>query len=116
MVSSFGADHDGEMLVLNYARGNILRIVPDFALVPRAPHLTAEFDGLRMFANWAPDTDGIVVMSYWLEHFRDGSVVSRQSFAETAAEIEGMPGDCVQVRGVARDGASGPPSPRVCFQ
>ena len=116
MVSSFGTDHDGEMLVLNYARGNVLRIVPDFALVPRAPHLIAEFDGLRMFANWAPDAEGIVVMSYWLEHLRDGSVVSRQSFAETAAEIEGMPGDCVQVRGVARDGASGPPSPRVCFQ
>ncbi len=115
MVSSFGVDHDGEVLLINYSGGTLVRVVPDFTAVPRAPQLTAEVSDQRMLASWTPDAEGVAVMSYWLERIRDGVVSSRQELIEPAAEIEGMPGDCVQVRGVARDGRTGPPSIPVCF-
>lgn len=115
LVSSFGVDHDGEMLVINYAAGAVVRIVPDFAAVPQAPYLTAEFDGPRMVASWTPSDDSVNVLTYWLERVRDGIVINRVELTETAAEIEGISGDCLRVRGVARDGLVGPPSTRVCF-
>ena len=115
LISSFGADHDGELLVLNYARGSIVRIVPDFSAVPRPPLLTAEFDDTRLFATWTPDAEGVAPMSYALERVRNGLVTDRTPLAENAAEVVGTTGECVQVRGVARDGLSGPPSVRVCF-
>ena len=34
MVSSFGVDHDGELLVLNYSDGRLIRVVPDLSVVP----------------------------------------------------------------------------------
>ena len=34
MVSSFGPDHDGELLLLNYSAGTIVRVVPDFSRRP----------------------------------------------------------------------------------
>jgi glucose/arabinose dehydrogenase len=115
MISSFGTDHDGELLVLNYARGSLIRIVPDFSAVPRPPQLTAEFDDARLFATWTPEAEGVAPLSYSLERVRDGIVTDRQPLTETAAEVLGTSGDCMQVRGVARDGLKGPPSVRVCF-
>ena len=115
MISSFGVDHEGEVLVLNYARGHIVRIVPDLATLPRAPFVTTEFDETRLFIAWRPDLEGVAPVSYSLERLQDGVVGDRLAFHTTMAEVVGTPGECVQVRGVARGGLHGPPSARVCF-
>jgi glucose/arabinose dehydrogenase len=115
LISSFGVDHDGELLILNYARGHIVRIVPDLAMVPRAPLLSAEFDEMRVFVAWSPDPDGVTPISYSLERLQEGAVRDRIALGATMAEVVGTTGECVQVRGVARGGLNGPPSARVCF-
>ena len=116
MISSFGADHDGELLVLNYARGSIVRIVPDFSAVPRPPQLTAEFDDTRLLCDLDAGRGGrgspsLTALERVRNGARDGPDASRRECGRSR-------GHDWRVRAGARrgsDGLSGPPSVRVCY-
>jgi glucose/arabinose dehydrogenase len=114
MVSSFGVDHDGELLLLNYSTGSVLRVVPDFSVVPAAPFLTASGSETLVDLSWEPSAGGVAVHGYVIERIRLGTVVERVALDRTTAVMEWMPGDCVRIRAIARTGESGPPSPAVC--
>lgn len=122
MVSSFGTDHDGEMLVVNYAAGTIIRIAPDFSIVPMAPQLITTTEEDRVTARWQPASEGVVAAGYFLERVQAGSVLERLWVEATELTVPwtgtGVPGgtvpDCLRVRAVARSGLSGPPSNAVC--
>jgi glucose/arabinose dehydrogenase len=116
MVSSFGADHDGELLLLNYGGGTLLRVAPDHGVVPHAPTLSGTPDGDVVALEWRPRSDGVAPASFAIERVRDGAVIERQPVERTAARLEWAEGDCLRVRGQARTGQFGPPSPTVCFR
>jgi glucose/arabinose dehydrogenase len=114
MVSSFGVDHDGELLVLNYAAGSVLRVVPDFAIVPAAPQVTASGNETVVHLSWEPPVGGAPADRYVIERIRVGTVVEKVAIDGTTAVMEWISGDCLRIRAVARTGESGPPSPAVC--
>ena len=113
-ISSFGVDRDGEMLLLNYDDGVVLRVSPDFAVVPRRPQLTASADGDRVTLTWEPDQSGVTSTSFDVERVRERAVVERVSVERTSTELTWNSGDCLRVRGRARSGLAGPPSVEVC--
>jgi glucose/arabinose dehydrogenase len=115
MVSSFGTDHDGELLLLNYSAGRLLRLVPDLAVVPQAPVLRDILIGADTInIVWEPATGGVVAEAYAVERLRHGAVVERSAAADTSATLPRVGGDCLRVRGQARDGRFGPPSASHC--
>ena len=114
MVSSFGVDHDGELLVINYSEGRLIRVVPDFAVVPFAPQLRGRAEADSITLDWTPRPDGVAAVSYQVERVRDGAVVERQASDRPSARQGWGEGDCVRVRGQARSGAFGPPSAPIC--
>jgi glucose/arabinose dehydrogenase len=115
MVSSFGVDADGELLVLNYSDGRVIRVVPDFSVVPGAPQLTGRTENEAAVLDWTPPPDGVAAVSYQVERVRDGAVVERQASERSPARQQWGAGDCVRVRGQARSGAFGPPSASICY-
>jgi hypothetical protein len=114
MISSFGTDHDGEMLLVNYAAGAILRIVPDYSMVPRSPRIRAAIDGDIVRITWEPAAEGVPADGYFLERVRNGAVVERQFVNATQAELILTADECHRVRAVARGGLSGAASAPVC--
>ena len=114
MVSSFGMDHDGELLVLNYSAGTVVRVVPDFEVVPRAPVLSAGAPGEDIQLTWDARGDGVLSVSYAVERVRNGGVVSREFVERPAALLTSVSGDCFRVRGHAANGFAGPPSNTIC--
>ena len=114
-ISSFGIDRDGEMLLLNYDRGVVVRISPDFAAVPRAPQLSSAADGDRVSLSWVADQTGVAAASFAIERLRDRAVVERLSIERPEADLSWAAGDCLRVRARARSGAAGPPSAEVCW-
>lgn len=114
MVSSFGADAQGEVLLVNYAAGTVLRIVPDLTVVPPAPRVSSAVDGVRVSLVWQPAVGGIGPTAYYVERVRGGAVVERRHQSRTDASMEWWPGDCLRVRAVGPSGLSGPPSPSLC--
>jgi glucose/arabinose dehydrogenase len=114
MVSSFGVDHDGELLLLNYAAGSVLRVVPDFTIVPAAPEATGSGTDTVVHLSWEPSSAGVPADTYVIERLRVGAVVERVVIDRTTAVMEWMSGDCLRIRAIARTGETGPPSPAVC--
>jgi glucose/arabinose dehydrogenase len=116
MVSSFGTDHDGEILLLNYSAGTVVRVVPDFSVVPQAPHLAANVVPDRdVELAWEVRAGGAAARSFAIERVRDGAVVDRQFVDQTSATVTWIAGDCIRVRAQS-DGGTGPPSNAVCLQ
>jgi glucose/arabinose dehydrogenase len=114
MVSSFGTDHDGEMLIVNYSAGRLLRIEPDLALVPRAPRLVgAVRTEAEVDIAWEP-SPGVPSVAFVIERVRGGAVIERQVVERAGGRFDWSSGDCLRVRGQARSGVSGPPSEAVC--
>jgi glucose/arabinose dehydrogenase len=113
-ISSFGVDAHGEMLLLNYDGGVVLRVSPDFAVVPGAPQLTATAGGDQVALRWVPDEMGVVAASFDVERSRGGSVVERVTVERSEADLSWTEGDCLRVRARARSGMAGPPSEEVC--
>jgi glucose/arabinose dehydrogenase len=113
-ISSFGVDRDAEMLILNYDGGVVLRVSPDFAVVPHAPRVTAAIDGERVTLTWEPDRTGVTSTSFDVERVRDRAVVESVPVERTSAELTWSPGDCLRVRARARSRLAGPPSEAVC--
>ena len=113
-ISSFGVDRNGEMLLLNYDGGGVLRVSPDFAVVPRAPRLSASSDGDRVTLTWEPDQTGVASASFDVERVRERAVVERISAEGTSVELTWGSGDCLRVRARSRSGFGGPPSEEVC--
>ena len=119
MISSFGSDHDGEILVLNFSAGTIVRIVPDSAVAPAAPRVFLTASANHVALTWQASSEDVLVATFLLEILRDGSVIERRSFdgdRTGSVMLDGSSsGHCFRVRAVARSGISGPPSPAACF-
>jgi hypothetical protein len=49
-----------------------------------------------------------------IERVRLGTVVEQVAIERTTVVMEWISGDCLRIRGVARTGETGPPSPAVC--
>jgi len=113
MISSFAVDHDGELLVVNYSAGTVVRVAPDLAIVPGAPNLSGQADADRIDLTWEP-AEGVPPIAYVVERVRNGAVASREYVERPAARVEWSSGECVRVRGVSRSGPSGPPSAAIC--
>jgi hypothetical protein len=118
-ISSFGVDHDGELLVLNFSNGTIVGVVPDTALAPSAPQLLRRTESDRTVLEWRVIPEGVPVATFLLEVLRNGGVIVRRTVDGTAeggsvALAAWSSGDCVRVRAVARTGISGPPSNAIC--
>jgi len=112
-VSSFGVDLNGEMLLVNY-RGTVVRIVPDFAVVPLAPTaVSAAVVGSRAILSWSLP-GGAETAGYNVERVRDGQVVSRTAVAGPDVTVDWIAGECVQIRAIGTAGWSGPPSSAIC--
>jgi hypothetical protein len=116
MVSSFGTDHDGEILLLNYSAGTIVRLAPDFGAVPMTPVVHVQKDDRRIDLSWGVLSEGVAAVGFFIERMRDGAVVEREFVERTEASLAWTTGDCVRIRGVGRSGASGPPSAPACWQ
>ena len=115
MVSSFAPDHRGELLLLNYSAGTLVRISPDFAVVPRELLLSGDSVGERMSLRWQALTPGgIEAVAYFVERMRRGMVVERVEVQRPEIELDAQPGDCFRVRGRAANGASGPAAGPLC--
>ena len=113
-VSSFGQDHNGELLLLNYSAGTVVQVVPDFTVVPTAPEISVTRDAEALTLRWQAPAGGAEVGGYLLERVHEGRVVSRASFERSEAAVSGDEEGCFQIRAVARTGWSGPPSRAVC--
>jgi hypothetical protein len=114
-VSSFGLDHQGELLLLNWQVGQIVRIAPDFAVVPRAPTVAASIGEARIVLTWTMPADSVAVREYAVERVRQHVVVERIMVERPEAFMDVSDGDCLRVRAVGTGGASGPPSTAVCY-
>jgi len=104
------------LLVLNYSAGVLLRITPDFAVVPLAPPTISGVgaeDSVTLA--WTPNPEGVAAVGYSIERVHDGAVVERLAVEGTSARWSWSEGDCLRVRGEARSGLFGPPSPALCF-
>jgi glucose/arabinose dehydrogenase len=108
MVSSFGADHAGELLVVNYT-GSVVRITPDFSVVPTAPlHVAATFGAGRASLRWSPAASSVPAADYAVERVRNNRVTERFHVARTQLSVDAEPGDCFRVRARAASGVMGP--------
>ena len=113
MVSAFAQDHDGEMLLLSYSNGSVLRVVPDPDVVPSAPAVSATFDEAVLRLTWTHASPSAVA-AYLVERVRGAAVIERQRVERPEAIAAVEPGECLRVRAEGRTGWSGPPSPVVC--
>jgi glucose/arabinose dehydrogenase len=113
MPSTFGQDQNGEMLLANYSAGTVVRIVPDFSVVPMAPTVAAVPDGQRVALTWSRP-GGAVAVGYVVERVQHGAVVERQGLERTDVVLDWAPGECLRVRAEARNGWSGPASASIC--
>ena len=113
MVSTFGHDHDREMLLANYSAGTVVRIAPDLSVVPRAPDVSAFAEEDRVALAWS-GSGGVDAVGYFVERVQTGRVVELQRTARNQAVVGWGPGDCVRVRAEGPGGWSGPASPPIC--
>jgi hypothetical protein len=116
MVSSFAEDHDGELLVLNYSAGTVVRMVPDFTVVPPAP-LTLAMSSLlgRAFLNWSMPATSVEAADFVVERLADGRVIERIVVGRPEASLDVEAGNCLRVRARGRSGLAGPPTTPVCI-
>ena len=115
MVSSFGEDRHGELLLLNYSAGTVVRIAPDFDVVPQSVSLAGVSLLGRLSLGWSQLVPGTVpAADYVVERIRDGHVVERLIVERVEAVVDAAEGDCFRVRARARTGATGPASVSVC--
>ena len=113
-ISSFGADHDGELLALSYGAGRVIAVTPDFAVVPREVALAATLLEHTIRLNWVASVDGIAAETFVVERVREGVVVDRHATERTELTLDSATGDCFRVRATSRASFSGPPSRTVC--
>ena len=114
MISTFGQDHDGEMLLANYTAGSVSRIVPDYAVVPMAPpDLSATFTDSRVALAWGRP-GGAETAGFAVERVRQHTVIERRLVERQEVSMDVDPGDCFRVRAEGREGFYGPPSATVC--
>jgi glucose/arabinose dehydrogenase len=112
-VTSFAQDPDGEMLLLNHAAGTVVRVVPDFAVAPMAPVLSATRDGSQLVVTWTRP-DGAEVAGYAVERLEAGRVVERQEVERPKWALNPEFQGCLRIRAVGRSGVMGPPSLPMC--
>ena len=113
MVSTFAQDQDGELLLANFSAGAVLRIVPDFSVVPMAPEVSAELHEDRVLLAWSRP-GGADTVGYAVERVRDGTVVEQRRMERTESALNWVAGDCVRVRAEGARGWSGPASRPIC--
>lgn len=115
MVSSFAPDHGGELLVLNYSAGRLLRIIPNLSEVPAAPQLSGiTFDLSHATIAWTMPASPVDAAGFVVERVRGGRVEERIDTERREATLAAAQDDCFRVRAVARSGARGPASAQRC--
>ena len=114
MVSSFAQDHGGELLLLNYSAGTVVRVAPDFDVVPRELFLSGSGLLGRVSLRWSAIIPGVEAEDYLVERLRDGRVIERFSVERQEIALPVDPGECFRVRARARSGVTGPASSPVC--
>jgi hypothetical protein len=116
MVSSFAQDERGELLLLNYTAGRVIRIAPDFNVVPGALSLAAASSLGRVDLTWsAIGPAAVQATDYMVERLRNGQVVDRTFVQRQSVTLNAELGDCFRVRGRAQNGAAGPGAGPVCM-
>jgi glucose/arabinose dehydrogenase len=113
-VSSFATDADGEILLINYSAGAIVRIVPDFDVVPQAPAMSAEFETALVVLSWTRPQSGVQPFDYLIERVNEGIVTERHQTGRESLTLSWAEGDCFRVRAQSREGWSGPASATFC--
>jgi hypothetical protein len=115
MVSSFGLDHNGEILLLNYSVGTVVRLSPDFEVVPRELTLSGASSPGRIVLNWSATIAGPVpVQDYVVERLQEGRIVERVATSSSSITLDATAAECFRVRARARNGAHGPASSQIC--
>lgn len=117
LISSFGVDADGELHVLDYQAGTVLKIVPDLALVPDAPRgLAVAADGDRVTLTWTAPETGVMATGYLIETLATerSAPLRRVEAGERGGVLSLAPDEaCVRARATGRSGA-GPATPPFC--
>ena len=112
-ITSFAQDPDGEMLLLNHSAGTVVKVVPDFAVAPMAPNLSALSDGSRLVVAWIRPP-GADAAGYAVERLEAGRVVERHVVERPIWDLDPTIPGCLRVRGIGRTGVMGPPSEPLC--
>jgi glucose/arabinose dehydrogenase len=115
MVSSFATDHRGELLLLNYG-GSLVRLVPDFSVVPQRVVLSGDAGSGPIDLQWTtPASGSVAAVDYLVERLQAGRVVERVSTERPQITFPAAAGDCFRVRARARSGVTGPAADPVCI-
>jgi glucose/arabinose dehydrogenase len=115
MISSFAQDHRGELLLLNYMAGTVIRITPDLSVVPAAPEaLQISSDGAHVRLAWTMPASAVDADLFVVEGLRGGRVEQRIESTRREMTLLAAPDTCFRVRARARNGASGPASTLQC--
>ena len=106
MVSSFGADHDGELLLLNYSRGHRRPDRPGFRRWSRRRRsCTRTLRPAQHVETGRRDPTGVTADGYVVERVRSTSWSSVRPNGDGRARHRRC-GDCVHVRCALRDGTN----------
>ncbi len=118
LISSFSVDANGELYVLNYEAGVVLKIVPDLTIAPGTPEDVRVAVGHESVAvTWTPPTAGAPPIAYVVE-----TTTANGTKATRAIDIGDRLGvtlrlspeeSCVRVRAVGRV-ATGKPAAAAC--
>jgi glucose/arabinose dehydrogenase len=118
LISSFGVDADGELYLLSFEAGAVLKMVPDTSIVPEAPQevrIGVDHDVATL--TWTAAAGGPRALGYLVE---TSNTTTRTLGKLDAGDRRGIsltlsPDEpCVRVRAVGRFGASAA-SARVCL-
>jgi glucose/arabinose dehydrogenase len=115
-ISSFGQTADGELLILNYSAGRVLKIVRGPVPPPGAPrNFRGTADGTIVTIEWDPPAAGVPPARYRIEAGRARGSADLGSFpgngATTRLQLTGVPPGTywARVYGI-NDGGEGPAS------
>ena len=115
MVSSFATDHRGELLFLNYSSGSLVRLAPDFDVVPQPVVLSGHAESGSIDLGWTSSAPGgVATVDYVVERLQRGRVVERMSVERPQITLPAASGDCFRVRARGRSGVTGPAADPVC--
>jgi hypothetical protein len=100
-------------LLLNYT-GSLVRLAPDFAVVPQRVVLSGDTQSGQIDLRWTTPTGSVAAVDYVVERLQDGRVIERVSVERPQMALPAGAGECFRVRARARSGVTGPAADPVC--